>query len=288
MSDIDYIKWLYQRANRKYNRLSKLGVDRQDYQELFGIDADDINIETADKKRINYKSYEDNPYLLSKLQDFISRDDAYRVVEVKTHDGSFFGTRQHLKEFNKTVEPIRNYRDSLKKIDGDNITFTLAGSADNVKIEKSRTISDAFKTDTNTANLKHINIITGVSTNASINNLAELKQKTGYYKTVQTSVYGEKFNRLKENWLVGIDNKFGTAFADKVKKVMNDVTNREFLFLFYKTEAFTFDFIYSQDDVDAILNAVGTTIEMLNEEDTLPNEMQTEWKKFKRVFNWIE
>lgn len=68
-------------------------------------------------------------------------------------------------------------------------------------------------------------------------------------------------NKIKQNYLKGLENKFGNTISDKVKEAIDELTTAEFLFLFYTTEALTFDFMYEERQLDARIDAIKSTIE---------------------------
>lgn len=276
----EYIKQLYQRAERKYNRLANRGVEREEFSDLFGFNADILNTEYGAKKKINYDSYKSDSSVISTLEDFVKPTYGNQVILVKGTNGEdFFATREQVMIYNQTVEPIREYRQKLERAISDKKVFNLRDTGETrynkpvYETEESMRISTLYKTDINTINLNKINLVTGVSNNAGIKSLRDLQSKTNYYKQAQSNVYGKNFGSLKDNWLKAIRHKGNISDYGyrKIRSIMNDTSNEEFLFLFYHTEVFTFDFIYSEDQLDNLLNQVRTYTEALNTEGNIIN-----------------
>lgn len=276
----EYIKQLYQRAERKYNRLANRGVECEEFSDLFGFNADILNTEYGAKKKINYDSYKSDSSVISTLEDFVKPTYGNQVILVKGSNGEdFFATREQVMIYNQTVEPIREYRQKLGRAISDKKVFNLRDTGETrynkpvYETEESMRISTLYKTDINTINLNKINLVTGTSINTGIKSLRDLQSKTNYYKQAQSNVYGKNFGSLKNNWLKAIRHKGNISDYGyrKIRSIMNDVSNEEFLFLFYHTEVFTFDFIYSEDQLDNLLNQVRTYIEALNTEGNIIN-----------------
>ena len=62
---------------------------------------------------------------------------------------------------------------------------------------------------------------------------------------------------------------------------MKGISNEKFLYLFYHTDVFTFDFIYSEDQLDNLLNQVRTYEEALN---TKGNAINTLYQEFRKIY----
>ena len=290
----EYIKQLYQRAERKYNRLANRGVEREEFTDLFGFSADILNTEYGAKKKINYDSYKSDSSVIDTLEDFVKPTYGNQVILVKGSNGEdFFATREQVMIYNQTIEPIREYRQKLDRAISDKKVFNLRDTGEKrynkpvYETEESVRISTLYKTDINTINLNKINLVTGVSSNTGIKSLRDLKSKTNYYKQAQTDVYGKNFSSLKDNWLKAIRHKGNISDYGyrKIRGIMNDMSNEEFLFLFYHTEVFTFDFIYSEDQLDNLLNQVRTYNEALNTEGNIIN---ITYQNFKDIYGTTE
>ena len=287
----EYIKQLYQRAERKYNRLANRGVEREEFTDLFGFNADILNTEYGAKKKINYDSYKSDSSVIDTLEDFVKPTYGNQVILVKGSNGEdFFATREQVMIYNQTVEPIREYRQRLDQAISKKKVFNLREIPDVKKYGKpvyekqeSLRISTLYETDVNTVNLNKIDIVRGYSTNKGIKTLRDLKSKTNYYKQAQSDVYGENFEGLKDHWLKAIRHKGNiTSYAyRKIYGIMKGISNEKFLYLFYHTDVFTFDFIYSEDQLDNLFNQVRTYAEALN---TKGNAINTLYQEFRKIY----
>lgn len=70
-----------------------------------------------------------------------------------------------------------------------------------------------------------------------------------------------KMANAKENYIKGLEKNYGELLSSRIIPTIRNLTSNEFLYLFYTTEAFTFGFMYNEDNLSARINAIESTVE---------------------------
>lgn len=106
-----------------------------------------------------------------------------------------------------------------------------------------------------------LNTLIDIGSYKVIKSNKELTDLTKQLSTRRDEMRAIKMASAKENYLRGLEKNFGNVIASKVFSKVRNLSNNEFLYLFYTTEAFTFSFLYSENELTARLDAITSQLE---------------------------